>query len=158
MRVKTSSLCTILFPLVLLCQQAERTPAKQKPEDSGFLISPTIFKDDGCARDFVKAQSLSGVEKRKALAEIAQYGCVEERTDAIYTAIVVESSTVALKTQKVKISKVVTILEGERTSQLGGDPLAASLGAEGWIIDSDLRRLDAVEFDALIAELKAKRR
>jgi hypothetical protein len=155
-------LCIALLPLVLFCQQTKKTPAKEKPPDSGFLISPLVFKDDGCAKDYLKAQALSGVEKRKALAEIAEYGCLEERLNAIYHAAVASTTSVVLsKTQTVKISRVSVIVDWDRTGRLLGkepDYEHTSLGAVGWIIDSDLLRLTEAQVDALIAKQKAEGR
>ena len=116
----------------------------------------------GAPRTTFKAQALSGVEKRKALAEIAEYGCVEEGLNGIYHGTVASTTSVVLsKTQTVKISQVIVVVDWDRTGRLLGkepDYEHTSLGAVGWIIDSDLLRLTEAQVDALIAKQKAEGR
>lgn len=167
MNMRFGLLCIALLPSVLFCQPANKTPAKEKPDNSGFLISPTVFKDDGCAGDFIKAQALSGVGKRKALAEIAEYGCVEERMGAVYRATVVASSMVASKTGNVKISKVLLVMDADRTAAAvsAQDPTGGTKPdyeniisrTVGWIIDSDLHRISGPAVDKLLWDLTLKR-
>ena len=42
-------------------------PPVEPPERLGTLKSGLVLKDEGCAKDYVRAQSLSGVAKRKLL-------------------------------------------------------------------------------------------
>ena len=46
-----------------------------KPPDLR-AFSPLVAKDDGCAKDLVKAAGMEGLAQRKFLADLLAYGCV----------------------------------------------------------------------------------
>jgi hypothetical protein len=49
-----------------------------------YTIGPILAKDEGCAKGYAKAISLSGIEQRKLLAEFFRYKCAEQLTDAYH--------------------------------------------------------------------------
>lgn len=76
------------FVMPIVAQNATdkpaRPPAKSQTID-GYVITPTILKDAGCARDYAKALQIGGLEGRKQLAGLAEYGCIETvHADALY--------------------------------------------------------------------------
>jgi hypothetical protein len=50
-------------------------PFVEPPPRFGRLKSGLLLKDEGCARDYVRARGLAGVEKQKLLNDIETYGC-----------------------------------------------------------------------------------
>ena len=77
---------TLLLATGLLCiAQAKKTTAKgdankePKLDDySGYALLDTILiKDVGCAKDYAKARHAEGIERRKMLADLFEYGCIE---------------------------------------------------------------------------------
>ena len=46
--------------------------------DWGMFKGGLVMRDEGCARDFVRAQFLEGVERQKLLVEIVVLGCAEK--------------------------------------------------------------------------------
>jgi hypothetical protein len=45
----------------------------------GYVLPGSIFiKDLGCAKDYAKALFAEGIERRKMLADLFTYGCIEE--------------------------------------------------------------------------------
>ena len=119
-----------------------------------YAIRPLLFKDEGCVRDYLKAQAASGVEKRKALADLVQYGCME-KLSWIYSAEV--SKTLRISASKgsplVKVAAVVVVIDSALTEKAFRQGLhyeASDIAKDGFMLDGDLLRLTNVEIDALI--------
>jgi hypothetical protein len=87
----------ILFAPFLLalapavCQDQEGIAPKKelRPFQAPQLrvVDPIVASDEGCARDFAKALKLDGLEQRKYLLDLFQYGCVERLNGPYYANI-----------------------------------------------------------------------
>jgi hypothetical protein len=63
---------------VILAQQTTKSKTPAQEAKSGYTIMPVLIKDEGCARDYVKAQALGGLEGRKMLVDLIEYGCIKK--------------------------------------------------------------------------------
>lgn len=79
---------TAVFGLLLYCWAPAAQPPKKGPPPSspkrdrpyvreGFAINPFIIEND-CIGDVLSAHGLTGVERRKKLLELLNYGCMKE--------------------------------------------------------------------------------
>jgi|ERR1039458_3093817 hypothetical protein len=57
-----------------------------------YAIGPEILRDEGCAKDFVKARSVEGVERGKMEADLAAF-CTVRLPTIVYHASVLETKT-----------------------------------------------------------------
>ena len=70
------------------------TVGQVKAPKEGYAISPLVIKDEGCAKDYLRAQRAAGIEQRKLLAGLFQYECVKQLT-GIYSVTVSGSRVLA---------------------------------------------------------------
>src|ERR1700678_1595745 len=89
----------------LYAQGQPTTESKALEPKSGYAITPVLIKDEGCARDYLKAQSLGGLEGRKMLVDLAEYGCIK-KLQRIYLALAEPPRIVAYGKQKLVIRQV----------------------------------------------------
>jgi hypothetical protein len=80
--VKTQLLLMLATAMIHSAFGQDQTKKPPKPfveptlrMDLAMFKGGLLLRDEGCARDFVKAQALEGVEKRKLLNEIVSLGC-----------------------------------------------------------------------------------
>jgi hypothetical protein len=146
--MNVSAISILMFAGTLAAQQAAPKPTPPKATAAGSLL----FKDAGCVVDYLKAQASSGLEKRKALAELVQYGCVEE-LKAIYSVFIKSTKSLAISkgAAAVKASELDAILDRKRMERLlgkGSAPDSSELFKHGWVLDADI--LIEEELDAII--------
>lgn len=80
---------SMIISVSCLLAQATARKTTTPPANTGYAVSPVVFKDDGCARDFVAATMAGGLAGRKQMAELVKYGCME-RVTGIYRGVSVE--------------------------------------------------------------------
>jgi hypothetical protein len=119
---------TLMIALLCTVAQAQSTKAPPKPfvmpDLRAYVFSPLLAKDEGCAKDLVKASHLEGLELRKYLAELLTYGCVVQ-LDGVYEARVIGMRQFVDGTQKVGMKHVALLGFGEKRLT---EPIR-----EGWV-------------------------
>ena len=138
---RTYFFTALFFIGVLMCvAQTKKTPKPFVPPAPLYAIDPVISKDPGCARDFVKASLMDGVEQRKALAELVTFGCTE-RIEGIYRTFPQDTKTVTVNDRPVLVRQVhlVALTEVPGTKE----PITwhERMTAEGWVLDNVLVRI-----------------
>jgi len=125
----------------------------------GFALPGTVLiKDIGCAKDYVKALATEGVQQRKMIAELFEYGCAE-RLRFVYLMFSSEKPQGVPSSDKrtVTLWKVSGILDYTLSEKLLGqvDSAASEFGREGWVVNNDFLQLSE---DAMTARIeKAKK-
>ena len=118
----------------------EKAPRKQFVDPEWRMIDPVVARDEGCGRDLAKAGRMDGIEKRKYLADLFIYGCVERLTGG-FLAKLLAFRNYGEGDNAVQIRKVLLI-----PTAIGDKP------REGWVLESatftaeDVRKvLEAIE-------------
>jgi hypothetical protein len=128
----------------------------QNKATSGFAVAPMVFADEGCARDYARAYQFEGVEFRKRIAELNQYGCIDTTATGIFAAIATVRKDLAVEKGKVALFRKVILESDARRSWIAASkpevmsPPRRSMYA-GWIMDSDFYAVSAEEFDRRMA-------
>jgi hypothetical protein len=132
------------------------TVGQVKAPKEGYAISPLVIKDEGCAKDYLRAQRATGIEQRKLLAELFQYECVKQLT-GIYS--------VAVSGSKV-LAPTFRILEATLTFNItlnwfatGEEPkiglFSDDFGAEGWLLDKAFLEISEEDMRQAIRNAKS---
>ena len=108
------------------------------------VVDPIVASDEGCARDFVKALKLDGLEQRKYLADLFRYGCVEQ-LEGPYYANILRLAQVGDGAEKIEMRKVHLI--NTSTAKV----------ADGWILAKGVFDIAPIQkaLDAARAQIKA---
>lgn len=131
-----------------VCQEQKTVPKKElKPFQPPQLrvVDPIVASDEGCARDFAKALKLDGLEQRKYLFDLFQYGCLE-RLDGTYYANILSLAQFGEGAPKIEMRKVYLI------------PLSGTTKEHtGWIAAKELLDIAPIQriLDAMRAQQKA---
>lgn len=131
-----------LAVITLACSVHAQTPMAATKKDSrevtGVVKAPMILKDEGCARDYVRAYEYEGVELRKRLADLNTYGCIETKAAAYFTAISFDRKNLAVKPGAFAWFRYVTLkIDPERTGRSGMYLYQGKSSYAGWILDQD---------------------
>jgi hypothetical protein len=116
-------------------------------EINGFVGTDSpVFPDLDCAHDYAVALRLRGLEKRKRLAELSQYGCVK-MSPWLYSVSTKETQTIQIENETVIAHRILGVLDHQ---VLGPMPdITTTWGEhvviEGWILDEDLIRMTESE-------------
>jgi hypothetical protein len=79
-----------IWPMVLsslLGAEQKAAPKRFTPPDDFFVEDPLLAKDEGCAKDYAKALTLSGLEQRKMVADLVVYKCADT-VPGIFTVLI----------------------------------------------------------------------
>jgi hypothetical protein len=152
--------CLLLVTIVAAVFAQQKSAPKTPAPEVGYVVAPQLFKDAGCLRDYLKAQAAEGLERRRALSDLLQYGCVEKTVDAIYWATVKETKRIISGSKQVSAKRVVLIVDADKTSMITHHEVdydVTPLGREGWVLADQILHLDDQQMEATIRELlKAK--
>src|SRR5450432_1786447 len=66
---------------------APQRTRKESGPIRGFAVAPMVLKDEGCARDYVRAFQFEGVELRKRLVDLNTYGCIDTTATGIFAGL-----------------------------------------------------------------------
>jgi len=138
----------VLAPAPVVCQDQNGTAPKKelRPFQAPELrvVDPIVASDEGCARDFVKALKLDGLEQRKYLTDLFRYGCVEQ-LEGPYYANILGLAQVGDGAGKIAMRKVHLI-----------NTLTAKV-ADGWILAKEVFDIASIQkaVDAARAQMKA---
>jgi len=131
---------TGLLSVTALLAQAKTTAPKSKVSSSeGFVVNPVVSKDFGCAEDLVKAMKASGIEQRKMLGDLIDYGCVRRFKGVFYGAKLESRKFAGVALAKVSLIIDVQMMEDVGFPHESLTPYVddANANAYGWIVDSD---------------------
>jgi hypothetical protein len=99
----------------------------------GFVIDPMVIDDTGCIKDVIRANNASGLEKRKQMAELLKFGCVENR-HGIYEMTVQETKVVQSANKPVKLYWGLLLVNFDLMKMLDQDITEVKkVYAQGWI-------------------------
>lgn len=132
------------FLILMIAGAALAQPKKPPTPKTGFVAMPTLFKDDGCARDYAKAVAAGGLEMRKQIADLIAYGCLEKAPGVFRGVALEEKRAVNGAPTLVRVSLVCA-------SYCGGRKLLA-----GWIAAAEFTRATEAEIAIAIAALAEK--
>jgi len=112
----------------------------------GTTLDPVIAKDEGCARDLVKAIRTGGLDGRKRMVELVQFGCTDV-LDGEWSVSPEREPTVLL--DGVIVRKVILMRDATDIIARDLDGKAEADRAdraknpfrEGWVLDSTIVRL-----------------
>jgi hypothetical protein len=143
---------TLIVAVVVSGQTLPRATKKFEPPDSMlYAIRPILAKDEGCAKDYAKTQSLSGVDQRKLLADLFAYDCVET-LPAIYHGFILETKAFEFSGQQFVMARIKLATDNEIAPVPAGAELSpAHFAKEGWVLRKDLmnrRQIEQVVNDA----------
>ena len=114
-----------------------------------------IIKDEGCAKDAARAMVVQGLEERKILSSMIDYGCARlTREDLIYVVLVGENSKPVTISGYTFVNAIV-MLDVELTKKLHSGRLPDFKSGEddflqGWIFESKVNGLTAQDVGAAI--------
>lgn len=86
------SLLPFLFLVAPLVAQspAKKQPVAKAPAGlTGYALSPILFQDAGCARDYAAALAAGGIAMREQIAKLVMYECMK-KTKGIYRGVSLE--------------------------------------------------------------------
>ncbi len=143
--MRTLSLCKLaLLGLATVAVLRSQSKAPQKENVlTGFAISPIVFKDEACARDYVQASARGGLEGRKSLIEQAAVGCFD-KPDHVYWVISGSSGKVTTGKQVVVVRRAMMVRDidlEEMLKKTPSEPGVDSLSVDGWLLDSQILRV-----------------
>ena len=140
-----------LLSFTVLLAQAKATASKTQALIQGFVWNPVVCKDFGCAEDYVKTLNASGVQRRKMLSDLVEYGCVKT-FKGVFLGVKQESR----KSAGTSLAKVVLIFDIQMMRDLGfsedvikTDLAVADANADadqGWILESDFFKKSKEQF------------
>lgn len=81
--------------LVVSAVAQTKAPKPAGKNVDGYAFGPVILKDAACARDYAKALKATGVDGRKQIAELSQYGCLEPTDEDVLYYVAGQLETVA---------------------------------------------------------------
>ena len=150
--------------VVALACVAQTKSGKKEPQDKpsaiqGFVLPGTVLaKDIGCAKDYAKALTAEGVQQRKMIADLFEYGCAEQLR-FVYVMWSSEKPQAVPSSEKRTVTfwKVSGLLNHTMSDKLLGkvDSAASEFGKEGWVVNNDFLQLSE---DAMMAKIeKAKK-
>ncbi len=137
-----------------------RPQAKKDAKIEGFAVAPMVLTDEGCARDYARAFQSEGVELRKKLTELQQYGCVDTSAKGIFAAVSTERKDLSVTKDEVAYFRfVVLTFDYARTkTAIGGEGRVVTPPAKtayvGWIPDKNFYSESPETFDRLLTEKK----
>ena len=112
-----------------------------------------FFPDIECAGDYLKALGLRGLDQRKQLSELLQFGCFKV-LPWLYYVTISESYPISIDTDEVElVHKVMAILDSDLIGTMP-DMTAEDICLEGWILDRDVIKMSEGE---LREELRRRR-
>ena len=154
------ALLVIALACVAQTKTGKATKAEpQKKAASGYILPGTVLaKDLGCAKDYVKALAAEGVQQRKLLADLFDYGCAE-RVRFVYTMFSFEPQVVVPEKTSLTVWKVKGIVS-QKLSELMGqsdNSTASEFNKDGWVVDADFVQLSEDAMTARIERFKKTR-
>jgi hypothetical protein len=146
-----------MVPAAVLAQAKKTTPKPFTPPpdiiEHGYVFGGPLLKDSGCARDYVKSQTMEGVEKRKFLAEMISYGCGAPVL-GVYAATVKEPISLTFEKKTIRFLHVFLIKDdGLSFGLLGQDGSKATATQEGWMPDSEFMKISRLEAAGVVMRL-----
>lgn len=115
------------------------------------------MKDEGCAKDTVKARSAEGVEQRKKIDELIRYGCVDTLPDKLIFYATTGAPDLLIGSPPVRLVKVFLILDVNLVELAGGKLTEADLQRsdfQGYLFKSDIRWISKEEMTRIIQDTK----
>ena len=122
----------------LLTAQSRRPTKPFTPPEDYYTSQPVVAKDEGCAKDYLKALTLSGLEQRKMLADLISYQCVEVMQFR-YRALILEGKTLDVGSQHFPMVRV------NLATNLGVVPIGPAVVKTGWMLNSALVKRSQIE-------------
>jgi hypothetical protein len=155
MRLPISAL-VLAGTLALYAQPAKQKPPSDKtaPKQStgGYAVTPVLIKDEGCAKDYLRALSLDGLEERKGMAELYDYGCIK-KLEHIYLAFAEPVRTVTSGTKKMQIRHVGLMQDIAMEELAAGHPVDTDVNGfvvYGFISEKEFLLLSEDEMKSFI--------
>jgi hypothetical protein len=106
-----------------------------------------------CAKDYVFALQLRGLEKRKKLAELSEYGCVRT-LPWLYHVTSKETQSIAVREETIAVvHRILGVIDSDIMGTMP-EMTSDSIVIEGWVLDEHLVRMTGDEFRE---ELRRKR-
>jgi hypothetical protein len=146
-----------------------RPPLKATPTHgtetsyAGFTIAPRLLKDEGCVRDYLKAQQADGLQRLKQLDELEKYGCTSF-LPFVYVALShhVRKFVSGAKTETVYECHLVYDSEMDAVAR-GSEKFPSEIQIDGWLIDTDFLQVSIPKMKEILvanrircAELRSK--
>jgi hypothetical protein len=132
------------------------TVGQVKAPKEGYAISPLVIKDEGCAKDYLRAQRAAGIEQRKLLAELFQYECVKQLT-GIYS-VTVSGSRVLAPTFRILEATLIFDVILDRFAT-GKEPkiglLSDDFAVEGWLLDKAFLEISEEDMRQVLRNAKS---
>lgn len=148
--------------LVLLLASASYPQKKFIPpkEDGllrGYVMGSLLFKDKDCWPDYIKSEGMSGLERRKSIAELIKYGCAEP-LNAAYSVTALETETVTIGEKKITFRRALLRRDDSLTLVIyGKNAVTAGIPeGTGWIPESAFVKQQDIDA-AVAAAVKAER-
>jgi hypothetical protein len=133
---------------------SSRKTFKPPPLIEGYVINGLFTPDEQCARDYVRSQTLGGVEGRKLQLEIETYGCTRDLTGVFHAPQQAEIKVeiVDAKGEKWHFLKIHLIRDGELCTRYSTSLLykGDEQNIEGLIPEERLYPVTRDEIKALI--------
>ncbi len=148
-----------IFALLCACGALQSQPKSTDHKRvfvQGFTVHPIVFKDEGCARDYVRAVAKGGLEGRKSLLDQIEVGCVV-RTEHVYAIFSNAMRTVPSDKGPVVTRQIMGVRDMEMEDAITGrtgEVDIDSMSIDGWMLDSEIYRLTREE---MLAKIKKKR-
>ena len=142
----TVRLCGVLICSTLLLGQhtGERTERVY-----GFALSPVVLRDTDCARDYAAAWQRTGVELRKALADLKRFGCLWDSLRGVFEGESFDRANLAPKGSKsAAYFRRVTMSRDTNLTALAAKGARVPVfpnTLDGWIADVDFLPLERNE-------------
>jgi hypothetical protein len=111
---------------------------------TGYAIAPLVLKDEGCARDYLRAIAAGGVATRKQLAELVAFGCAEKMTGVFRGTTLEKKIPREAPTAIHRVSMVCAAYCGDK------------LVLTGWIVGREFQPATDAEIQAVIKSLSEK--
>lgn len=136
--------------IVLALGQTKPPPKKFEPPDATLYTSgdTLLIKDEGCAKDHVKALSMEGIQQRKAFADLLLYHCAEKLGAELwgpYRGLLVETKTFTAGDKQFVMARV-RMVPFTKSDESGVPFLPIGPNAkEGWVLRSLLFSKQQIE-------------
>lgn len=109
----------------------------EPPDGLVYTLTPVIATSESCARDYAKALSLSGLEQKKMMADLAAFHCIETLS-FIYRGFIMDTRTFDFGGEHYQMARVNLVVDTEMLSLAGltlyGGISTEEAAKEGWVI------------------------
>ena len=134
------AIALIALAIAPLLAQIKPAPKPFTPPDLRVYAMDTILiKDEGCARDYLKALQMEGVELRKALGDLENFGCAQA-LKGVYGGTIWDMKTLTQGTLSLRFDRVTLVDE-----TFGIPSPGPTVPKQGWLLDRDVLTRAAIE-------------